>query len=243
MDQNANENLEALIENQAEPQPEAKAMSQEQLNKIIAARAARAAENATQKANAEHARELEALRSQMNSMGGMQQQNPEDIVKQVEENILRNFEARQAQEEQQRKIAEARQLADSYFSKMEQFIANSDDDIAKDFESVMSDFDPSAFPDIVRVVAGMDNAAQVMYELNKSPNKLIMVDSLAKKSPAMAKAQLAKLSESINFNESAQKAQGKASPPLMHDKSSVQAGADDGVKTVSDFKRMSFLKG
>lgn len=225
-----------------EQKPNQGNVNQEQFDNAVKARVARAAATAAEKAKAEaeakYAAELEQLRSQAQSVGGMQQQDPEDIARKIEQKILESFEARQQQAEEDRRMQEMQNIADSYYTKLDK-----GRELFEDFDSVMSDFDPVAFPEIVALVANMDNTAQVMYELTKNPNKLVMISGLAKQSPKMAQAQLARLSSSISANEMAQAAEGSAQPPLNHEKSSVRAGADNGVKTVSDYKSMPFLKG
>lgn len=224
-----------VAEEQAQPVQEQEAgISQEQLNKIVQARAARAAEKARAEEQAKHAAELEQLRSQSQAIGGQQQVDPDYIAKQVD--LV--MQQKQQQLEEERRMQEVQNIADTYYSKMSKGA-----ELFEDFDSVMADFDPSAFPEIVALVAGMDNAPQMMYELTRNPSKLVTINGLAKQSPKMAQAQLGRLSQSIAANETAQAAEGQAQPPLTHERSSVRAGADNGVKTVGDFKKMSFLKG
>lgn len=219
-----------------EQQPQG--LSQEQVNRIVQERMSKAAEKARAEAEQKYMAEIEQLKSQSKSMGGMEQQDPEDIARQVEERIMRSMQEKQQQFEDDKRLEEVKGIANSYYSKLEQGKSLYDD-----FDSIMADFDPSAFPEIISLVAGMDNVAQVMYELNQNPSKLVTISGLAKQSPKMAQAQLNRISQSIAKNEMAQQAEGSAQPPLNHERSSVKAGADNGVKTVNDLRKMSFLRG
>lgn len=219
-----------------EQQPQG--LSQEQVNRIVQERMSKAAEKARAEAEQKYMAEIEQLKSQSRSMGGMEQQDPEDIARQVEERIMRSMQEKQQQFEDDKRLEEVKGIANSYYSKLEQGKSLYDD-----FDSIMADFDPSAFPEIISLVAGMDNVAQVMYELNQNPSKLVTISGLAKQSPKMAQAQLNRISQSIAKNEMAQQAEGSAQPPLNHERSSVKAGADNGVKTVNDLRKMSFLRG
>jgi pyruvate-formate lyase len=148
------------------------------------------------------------------------------------------MQQQQQQLEEEQRRQEVQGIAENYYSKVSKGA-----ELFEDFDSVMADFDPSAFPEIVQLVAGMDNVPQVMYELSSNPQKLATISRLAERSSKMAQAQLNRLSQSIAKNEQAQASEGSVQPPLSHEKSSVRAGVDNGVNTVGDYKKMSFLKG
>ena len=216
-------------------------LSQDQINRIVQDRVSRATQKATSEAEAKHKVELEQLRSQIPSMGGVQQPDQNQIAqiaKQAEQKVMESIQKKQQQYEEDQRLKEVTQIAETYMSKL-----GKGKELFEDFDTVMSDFDPSAFPEVVSLVAGMENVPQVMYELSRNPQKLMTISGLAKKSKSMAQAQLKRLSDSISSNEQAQTAEGTAQPPLNHSRSSVKAGADNGVKSVSDLRKMDFLKG
>ena len=131
---------------------------------------------------------------------------------------------------------EVNQVATQYFGKMAQ-----GKDLYEDFQAITADFNPAEFPQLVYLANEMDNTPAVIYELAKNPSKLAAIDRLVERSPNMARAELAKLSESIKRNVDAKANLQEPQDPLSRLKPSP-VGTDNGTKNVRDFKKSSFLR-
>src|SRR5678815_5153053 len=125
-------------------------------------------------------------------------QSNEEVPRDVDTNaIYQQVQERFNQEMQQKQVeSEMSRVANQYVSKMQQGRES-----YQDFEEVTADFDPTAWPQITYLIAGMDNAADIVYELAKNPLKLAGLDRIAEKDPRGAQAQLLKLSKSIAENK------------------------------------------
>jgi|SRR5580658_439419 hypothetical protein len=96
--------------------------------------------------------------------------------------------------------------------------------------------------DIVPWLNGLENTADVIHALAKSPEKYANVLMLAAKSPALVPEALFKLSNSIKQNQEAQNAP-IPNEPLGQIKPST-AGLDSGTNySVRDWRKKSWLKG
>ena len=88
----------------------------------------------------------------------------------------------------------------------------------------------------------MDNTPAIIYELRKNPGKLADLAVLVERSPNMARSELTKLSESIKRNDEAKRTLQEAQDPLNRLKPSP-VGADNGKRTIRDYKNSPFLRG
>lgn len=212
-------------------------MTQEELNELIRVKQAKAAEKARAEAQAEYERRQAEQRAPANTigMGGMQEgQSQADINSQIEV-ALNQMREKQMKQERENALQE---MADSYFSQVSR-----GKELYDDFDEIMADFDPAEFPEVAALVAQMDNGARVIYELNKSPRKLIDIAMIASRSPARARKEMQKLSKSIEDNLAAAEAEGDAPEPYESARPSPKAGADTGVKSVTDWKKVPYLRG
>ena len=166
-------------------------------------------------------------------MGGMAAPIDVDALK---KDMMQDFQ-RQLQDEQETRAQdelrkEAEQMAAQYHGKMklgsEQF---------EDFDEITSDFNPSAFPNLVYLANQTDNTPAVIYELMKNPSKLAMVTVLSEKDPQAALNQINKISASIKANEQAKAQEREVSAPIGRMQSSP-TGRDNGDTSIADFKRM-----
>lgn len=184
--------------------------------------------------------ELDALKAENaalknnGSMGGMQVPvDVEAIKKEVFEGIRRQMAEASEQRAQEDMEKEAKKIADLYHSKM-----TNGKESFEDFDDVMADFNPAAFPNLVFLASQVDNLPAVMYELNKNPAKLAAVTLMSERDPRAAQNMLAKISNSIKANDQA-KAEEKNVPPPLGRLSSSPTGQDSGKpSSVKDFKRM-----
>lgn len=182
--------------------------------------------------------EMDAVRAenenlkQQATMGGMPVPVDEKaIVEKVMADLSQRFQQAnevRAQEELQR---EATRIADEYKGKMGEGSKS-----YADFDDVMSDFNPEAFPNLVYLANQVDNTPAVMYELMKNPSKWATVAVLSERDPRAAQNMLNRISTSIKANEQAKAAEKDVAPPLNRLSSST-AGQDSGVLTLNDMKR------
>jgi hypothetical protein len=214
-----------------------KMLSQSQVNKIVQHEKAKAAQTIKREMEERHQRELESIQSQQHQ----QSQRNENVPRDMDANaIYQQVQERFNQEMQQRRLKdEMDRVATSYLSKMEQGKT-----AYEDFEEVTKEFDPAAFPQLTYLVAGIDNAADVIYDLSRNPLKLAGLDRLAEKNPRQAQAELLKLSRSITENRQAQSDESSQSvaEPLDRLQSSRVSGSN-GKMGIRDLRKQPWLKG
>lgn len=167
------------------------------------------------------------------SMGGMAAPvDVEAIKKQIFSELENKFKESQERRAQEELENTAKQIYDQYNSKM-----SSGKEAFEDFDTVMKDFNPSAFPNLVYLAAQIDNTPAVMYELMKNPTKLTSVVLMSERDPQAAQNMLGRISESIKANELA-KAQEKNTAEPLKRLSSSNFGQDDGKPDLEKFKQM-----
>jgi len=202
-----------------------KTFAQEEVNSIVAAEKRRI--------EARHAEQLEALKSQQAQRNEEVPRNVDidDISRQVEQKISAEIERRQLENEMS-------SIAMKYTSSLE----NGRRDY-EDFDKITEDFDPQAMPQLTYLVAGLDNAADVLYEISKNPQKLATLDYLALRNPRKAQAEILKLSQSITENRKAlnDAAETQTRQPLDR-LSNSRAQADSGEMGIQDFRKQSWLR-
>ena len=185
--------------------------------------------------------QIEQLKAQQG-----QQQNPAQPqgldAEAIQNQIIERLQQQRQEEEQQRQREqiekEVNEVAEQFYGKMSQ-----GNDLYEDFEDMTKDFDAAAFPQLVYLANQADNTAAIIYELQKNPAKLAQLAVLVERSPAMARNEIGKLSNSIKNNLDAKNNLQESPDPLNRLKPSTQPGADSGMKTVRDFKGASFLRG
>lgn len=192
--------------------------------------------------------ELDALKAENEAlktngqMGGMKAA-PEAAasvdVNSITNQVMQSFQQKMQQESearaQQELQAEATRIAESYKSKMA-----GGKDAYHDFDDVMADFNPQAFPNLVLLADQVDNTQDVMYELMQNPGKFGTLAVMSEKDPAAAQRMIARVSQSIKANTQA-KAEQKDVPAPISRLSSSKTGQDSGKLTVRDYKKM-YLK-
>lgn len=216
---------------------EEKMLSQSQVNKIVQHEKAKAAQTIKRDLEERHQRELEQIKSQQQQQTQRNEQVPREldanaIYQQVQERFNTEMEQRRLKDEVDR-------VAHSYISKMEQGKG-----AYEDFEEVTKEFDPTAFPQLTYLVSGLDNAADVIYDLSRNPLKLAGLDRLAEKNPRQAQSELLKLSRSITENRQAQSDENSnpVSAPLDRLQSSKVSGSN-GKMSINDLRNQPWLKG
>jgi len=214
-----------------------KMLPQSQVNKIVQHAKEKAAQSARREAEERYQRELEAINSQPQRQAERNESVPRDVDANA---IYQQVQERFNQEMQQKQLeAEMSRVANQYQSKMQM-----GRDSYEDFEEITADYDPTAWPQITYLVAGMDNAADIVYELAKNPLKLAGLDRLAEKDPRGAQAQLLKLSKSIAENKLAKSEEQSQSvaAPLDRLQPSRVSGSN-GKQSIRDLRAQPWLKG
>lgn len=218
---------------------ESPTMTADQVRKVVQREKAEAVEKGRREAQAQYEQELAQLKASQGSMGGMTQQiDEESMFGKFKDRLMKEFSEQQEQQKKAQFEQDMQQVAENYLSRM-----GKGSELYEDFDKVLADFEPQAFPRIVQLVSSMDNAADVMYELSKNPSKLVTINTLAKESPRMAQAQLQSLVESIKMNQSAKENNVRTNPPLARTQPSASAGSDTGAMSLKDLKKMPWLRG
>ena len=192
--------------------------------------------------------QIQELQGQQGQQQAAPQQQPnqqpqqgQGLDPQLQAHVMQLLRQKQEEDEQRKQTEqlekEVKEVATQYFGKMAQ-----GKDLYDDFEAITADFNPAEFPQLVYLANQMDNTPHVIYELSKNPGKLADLAVLVEKSPSMARAQIAKLSQSIKRNEDAKSGLQETQDPLDRLKPSP-AGTDGKTKGVRDFKAASFLRG
>jgi hypothetical protein len=175
-----------------------------------------------------------ALKTSAGSMGGMALPIDKEALKQEVLNEFRQqMEADKEQRAHEEMDKEAKRLAQTYHGRM-----SAGKDTYEDFDEVMADFDPAAFPNLVYLASQVDNTPDVMYELMQNPGKWSTVAVLADRDPRAAQSMINKISASIKANQQA-KIEEKEVPQPLGRLSSSPTGQDKGTpSSVKDFKAL-----
>lgn len=238
------EEKEDLQEVKAEsPQVEEKMLSQTQVNQIVQREKANATAKAKREAEQEYLRQLEMLKE------GQKPETEEVVPRRTtaqpatdidRDALYQEMQERFNQQMQQKQLeAEIQQVANTYLSKMADGKNN-----YQDFDSVTAEFDPSAFPQLVYLISGIDNAADVVYDLAKNPTKLVTLDALAQRAPKQAQAELNKLALSIKDNQQAQQEAAHQTVEAPLDR--MQPGnirSGNGKLSIRDLRTQPWLRG
>jgi hypothetical protein len=218
--------------------PSEKMLSQSEVNALIAREKQAAAARARQDVEREYQQRAEQANMQPQTQeqprGAMQaptEAQTDAVYQQVQERFNREMQERQFQ-------TEMNNLADAYHAKMETGRKAYDD-----FDEVTKDFDPGAFPQLLWLVSGLENAGDIIYDLSKNPNKLVTLDSLAQRSPRLAQAELAKLSQSISQNYIARQ-EAEQNPTLapLNPLQPSRVSGSNGKMTVDDLRKQPWLR-
>ena len=213
--------------------------SQDELQRIVKREKAEVEERLRRELEAKHAAELNALRSgtpQPQGLGGMRepQIDVESIYSRLEQKFEKQLAEKQAKMEKDQHDANMQRVADNYFAKLK-----GAGERYNDFDDIVGDFEHENFPQLVYHLSGMENAGDVIYELNKNPQKLEQIDYWLSKSPQKGLKMLHSLADSIKQNYVAQTEYTPTTPPLSQIKQS-NVGMNNGSMSLEDFKQADF---
>jgi len=174
------------------------------------------------------------LKTNAGSMGGMAAPiDPEVIKQQIMNDIREQMQQASEKRAQEELDKEAQKIAQTYHARM-----STGKDQFEDFDEVMADFNPAAFPNLVYLASQVENTPAVMRELMQNPTKLAAVTVMSERDPAAAEKMIQKISASIVANQQAKAEEKEIAPPLSR-MSSSPTGKDNGTpNSVRDYKRM-----
>lgn len=231
------ENQEAeqsVVDILEEPVVAEKMLSQSEVNKVVGRAKAEAEQRTRRQLEEEYKKQLAELAAKQYDSNKKESReiNADAMYQQIQERF--NIEMQQKQLEQQ-----LSNVANQYMAKVEAAKTGYDD-----FDEVTKDFDPTAFPQLIFLLSGIEGAGDVVYELAKNPLKLAALDRMAEKTPKLAHNELLKLAASINVNKSA-KSEGQydnAPAPLDRLTSSRNTGSN-GKPSIRDLRSQDWLRG
>lgn len=201
-----------------------KMLSQSEVNEIVGRTKSEAEQRAYERAKRELNVQPNQPIQQAHSMGGMQQQSPDDISKIIDQRL--------AQKEQQ---MAANQFVNTFIQKMEAGKSK-----YNDFDQSVAKLNLPNIPEILQLANATENTADVMYDLSKNPQNAVRLRELYQFSPQLAFEEIQKLSASIKQNEAGSQ-QKTANEPLSQVKPST-TGTDNGSLSVRDYKKADWLR-
>ncbi len=181
-------------------------------------------------ANAEANRAYEKAKKEFQ----VQQQNQPQNDNQFSEDKIRDL----INQEANKRAAEfeAQRIAEDFKGKL---VAAKDR--YPDFVETVGPLDIARNPDLVMLVNGLENTADILYDLGKNPSKYGVVSALMDRNKTLAASELKRLSDSIKINQQASQAP-KPNQPLSQ-LSPSNVNSDMGSMTLSDFKKANWLRG
>jgi hypothetical protein len=171
--------------------------------------------------------------------GYVRREEAEKIARQIAQQEIATQAPIQAEKLAQQKAA--LDLASQFINKLE-----SAKEKYPDFTETVSRLNLGQMADtpigvqLISLTNSLENTADVMYELGRSPAKYAQLAVLMHTAPEMAKVELQQLSQSIKQNEAA-KGYPTASQPLNHPKPSATA-TDSGSTSIRDLRRQKYLR-
>lgn len=206
-----------------------KLLRQSQVNNLVGHAKSQAYEKGKRDAMAELSNQAPQIPPQ--SMGGVPQLSEEQLSKMVAEHSQKHLEKILHEQQMAAINQHHHQVAHEFTQKL-----NVGKEKYPDWDTTTKHLDYVKFPDLVRLTHGLDNTADVLYDLAKNPHKVAAINGLLI-NPAtheMAFSEVQKLSNSIKNNELAAQ-QPSVNEPLSQLKSS-SIGTDNGSYTVRDFR-------
>lgn len=234
MDQD-NQVLEDSASSTVENAPEEKLVPQSQVNKLIGSAKEKAAEAARREVEQKYQRELEALNAQRSSPT-----KNEGSAEIDEDALYQKFTQRlQNQMQEENMKNHITRIGNTYSSKIEQGKS-----AYEDFDEVTKDYDPAQSAHLTVLLSDIDNPADVLYEINSNPTKLVVLDQLARTMPKKAMSELLKISKSISDNKQAQAeaSSSRISDPLDRLSPSKVSGSN-GKMSITDLRSQPWMRG
>jgi len=194
---------------------------------------------AYRKAEREFQAQLEQMKTgQTQTMGGMQQANPEEISQQVMQMLEQKFNQSQEESRKAEYTDFVNNQARTYLEKMDKGSG-----LADDFKEMTAKFKPDKFKEVFFMANSYENTPHIIYELGKNPYKLAQIQTMMERDPDLAKEMMDSLSKSIVSNEQAKENNKSAEAPLSRPKPSLGTGVSSGEMNLADLKKATWLRG
>jgi len=210
-------------------------MTQIQLNDVIKrereAAARKAGDSVRREVEEKYASELQSLKQRQT-----QELDPEEMYSKFEERMMGNLQKKQADAQ---RLDKAKQISDMYHEKVKK-----GSELYDDFEEILAEFDPEAFPEIAVLASEHDNTHDLIRELVQNPTKMSAIIQLADRpgGAPLARKAMRQLSESIKANQDAM-SQRQPNAPFSKVRASNIGGVDAMPESVADLRKLKFLKG
>ena len=238
MDQSNEENVSApldegskvsVIETEKKPSNDQRLYNDEEVDKIVARKKLKAFDMGRKAA-------IEEMSTDKGSEDNSESQRQIGGMPDLSDDKIRAI----IEQESERRLSEqrAREFANNFIGKLE--AGKQKHSESGDFDQVIEDMELPSMPHIVQMADSVDNTADVIYSLGKSPTKLASILMLAYDKPKLAQAEIKRLSESLKLNEEASNIR-MPNDPLSQLKPSVKS-TGDGNFSVSDLRRNPYLK-
>lgn len=216
--------------------PAEKVFTQDEVNKIVGARAMEAAEKARKEAlNEFNARnESSKPKSNENAPSFDKESLKREAIEEFEQMQRRKAE----KEAEERTLENAERFTKEYFGKL------SSEDVKSryaDADEVLGGFNHGAYTHLIMLANKEPNTADLMYHFANNPLKAAQFEQAARHDPHGALKELKRLSNDLGQNIKAKDSVKKASPPLSR-MSPSNIGADNGLNTLDDFKRSKLCR-
>lgn len=219
------------IDNAESQEQKEKMLNQSEVNRLVGRAKAEAQERAKREAEREFQAKIEQLQAQKQQAEARGEDTREIDV----DSIYQQIQERMHQEQMRR---EMEKVADNYLQKLSKGRERYDD-----FEDTTKDFNAAEFPQLVYLLANIDNAADVLYDLSKNPQKLATIDYLSQRSPMKAKSELERIAKSIESQRAAKnEMQQEISEPLDRLQPASRTNSN-GKMSVSDLRNQEWLRG
>ena len=195
---------------------------------------------------AKHQAEIEKLKQERvasnpeaeRNMGGMQMIDSGRIKQDIMAEMKADREADEARYDEQMRRQKAEEFVRTYQAKLDDGRARYDD-----FDAIVSEVDPKEFVDVIMLANEQEGTADIMYELARNPDKLVRVAAAHRMSPNQAKRMMKEIAGSMKVNRDAESNHRTTNSPLPRSKPSTAGTSTGELKTVSDFRNASWLKG
>lgn len=230
------------MQQEQEAQKEARTFSQDEVNALVGRTRAEAAERAKRQMEAELQQKAASMQQSMQPEQPQAQGHNVDINA-IQQQIMENLNRQQQELEQKQQQDALRQQVELAASNYMNHMSKGKEKYA-DFDEVVSRYRPEDFPEMNFLISGIDNAADVIYELHKNEDKLAQMAVLAKEYPQLAEQRLNSLAKSISTNQQAieQSKQNDIPAPLDRMQPS-QVSGDSTDLGVRDLRKQDWLRG
>ena len=193
---------------------------------------------------AKHRAEIEQLKAQASNpesqktMGGMPVVDSGQIKQDIIAEMRAEREAEQARYDEQIRRQKAEEFVKTYEAKLDDGRGR-----YEDFDAIVAEINPKEFVDVIMLANEQEGTADIMYELARNPAKLTQVAAAARISESQAKRMMRDIAGSMKVNRDAESKHQSTNAPLPRSKPSTAGTSTGELKTVSDFKKASWLRG